>query len=101
VGCLDPSAAGSRRVYRGIEPTRRWWREWLAAWGAVRVEYELIEAGDRVVGVFRQRMRGLYTGIDVASGRYAMVFTFRNGLIVRAKFYARPSEALDAVRLPR
>jgi ketosteroid isomerase-like protein len=93
-----PDLAG---VYRGIEPTRRWWREWLAAWGAVRVEYELIEAGDRVVGVFRQRMRGLYTGIDVASGRYAMVFTFRNGLIVRAKFYARPSEALDAVRLPR
>ena len=35
---------------------------------AVGVEYELVEAGDRVVGLFHQRMRGHYTGIDVASG---------------------------------
>ncbi len=92
-----PDLAG---VYRGIGPTLRWWREWLAAWEAVRVEYELIEAGERVVGLFRQRMRGHYTGIDVASGKYAMVFTFRDGLIVHAKFYRRQSEALEAVRLP-
>src|SRR5215207_10021191 len=74
-----PDLAG---VYQGIEPTLRWWREWLVAWEAVQVEYELIEAGDRVVGLFHQRMRGHYTGIDVASGKYAMVFTFRDGLIV-------------------
>ena len=91
-----PDLAG---VYQGIEPTLRWWREWLAAWEAVKVEYELVEAGDRVVGLFRQRMRGHYTGIDVASGKYAMVFTFRDGLIVHARFYARRSEALAAVGL--
>jgi hypothetical protein len=91
-----PDLAG---VYEGIEPTLRWWREWLAAWEAVRVEYELVEAGDRVVGLFNQRMRGHYTGIDVASGKYAMVFTFRDALIVHARFYARRSEALDAVGL--
>lgn len=91
-----PDLAG---VYQGIEPTLRWWREWLAAWEAVQVDYELVEAGDRVVGLFQQRMRGHYTGIDVASGRYAMVFTFRDGLIVHAKFYRRRSEALEAVGL--
>ena|SRR5215207_2824684 len=91
-----PDLAG---VYQGIEPTLRWWREWLVAWEAVQVEYELVEAGDRVVGLFHQRMRGHYTGIDVASGKYAMVFTFRDGLIVHAKFYARRSEALEAVGL--
>jgi ketosteroid isomerase-like protein len=91
-----PDLAG---VYHGTEPTLRWWREWLAAWEAVHVEYELVEAGDRVVGLFHQRMRGHYTGIDVASGSYAMVFTFRDGLIVRAKFYERRSEALEAVGL--
>jgi ketosteroid isomerase-like protein len=91
-----PDLAG---VYRGTEPTLRWWRHWLDAWEAVEVDYELVEAGDRVVGLFRQRMRGHYTGIDVASGSYAMVFTFRDGLIVHAKFYARPSEALEAVGL--
>lgn len=89
-----PDLAG---VYHGIKPTLRWWREWLAAWEAVEVEYELVDAGDRVVGLFQQRMRGHHTGIDVASGKYAMVFTFRDGLIVHAKFYRRQSEALEAV----
>jgi len=91
-----PDLAG---VYRGREATLAWWRQWLAAWEAVRVEYELIEAGGRVVGLFHQRMRGAYTGIDVRSGKYAMVFTFRDGLLVRAKFYASQSEALEAAGL--
>jgi ketosteroid isomerase-like protein len=91
-----PDLAG---ICRGREATLRWWRRWLDAWEAVQVEYELVEAGDRVVGLFHQRMRGHYTGIDVTSGNYAMVFTFRDGLIVHAKFYARRSEALEAVGL--
>jgi ketosteroid isomerase-like protein len=91
-----PDLAG---IYRGIEPVRRWWRQWLGAWKAVQVEYELVEAGDRVLGLFEQRMRGRFTGIQVGSGKYAMVFTFRDGLIVHAKFYARQSEALEAVGL--
>ena len=91
-----PDLAG---IFRGREATLRWWRRWLDAWEAVEVEYELVEAGDRVVGLFHQRMRGHYTGIDVATGKYAMVFTFQDGLIVHAKFYARPSEALEAVGL--
>ena len=61
-----PDLAG---VYRGRDATLGWWRQWLAAWEAVRVEYELVEAGDRVVGLFHQRMRGAYTGIDVRSGK--------------------------------
>jgi ketosteroid isomerase-like protein len=91
-----PDLAG---VYRGTDATLGWWRQWLAAWEAVRVDYELVEAGERVVGLFHQRMRGAYTGIDVGSGKYAMVFTFRDGLLVHAKFYASQSEALEAVGL--
>jgi ketosteroid isomerase-like protein len=83
-------------VYRGKAAVRQWWRQWLAAWETLQVEYELVEAGYRVIGLFHQRMRGHYTGIDVASGKYAMVFTFRDGLIVQAKFYRRRSEAFEA-----
>jgi ketosteroid isomerase-like protein len=72
-------------------------RDWEATLAGAWVE--LVEAGDRVVGLFRQRMRGHYTGIDVASGNYAMVFTFRDGPIVHARFYARRAEALEAVGL--
>ena len=91
-----PDLAG---VYRGVEQTLGWWREWLAAWETVQVDYELVDAGDRVVGLFSQRMRGHYTGIDVVSGRYGMLFSFRDGLIVHAKFHTRASEALAAVGL--
>jgi ketosteroid isomerase-like protein len=91
-----PDLAG---LYQGREAVLRWWREWLAAWEAGQFEYELVDADDRVVGLFDARMRGRSTGIELASGKYAMVFTFRNGLIVHARFYGRRSEALEAVGL--
>lgn len=45
-------------VYCGIEAVRQFWREWLAAWETLEFEYELIDAGDRVVALIDQRMRG-------------------------------------------
>jgi ketosteroid isomerase-like protein len=90
-GALDISG-----VYRGTEAVRQYWREWLAAWETVQFEYELVDAGDRVVALIDQRMRGRYTGIEVPLGKYAQVFTFRNALIVHWKIYMSQSEALQA-----
>jgi hypothetical protein len=50
-----------------------------------------------VVALIDQRMRGLNTGIEVSLGRYAHVYTFRDGLVVHWKLYLRQSEALEAV----
>ena len=86
-------------VYRGIEGVRQFWREWLAAWDAVQFEYELVDAGDRVVALIDQRMRGRSTGIEVPLGKYAQVYTFRDGLIVHWKLYTSQSEALKAAGL--
>ena len=88
-------------VYKGKEAVLQWWRQWLAAWEveATSVEYEFVDAGDRVVGLFNMRMRGRSTGIEVASGRFAMVYTFKGGLVVHARFYGRWSEAVEAVGL--
>lgn len=47
-----------RGVFRGKEAVRRWWGEWLGAWETVEIEYELLDAGDRVVALIDQRMRG-------------------------------------------
>ena len=91
-----PDFAG---VFRGTEAVRRWWREWLAAWEFVKFEYELIDAGDRVVALIDQRMRGRSSGIEVPFPKYAHVITVRNGLWVRWKFYLSQSEALEAVGL--
>lgn len=86
-------------VYRGIEAVRQWWREWLAAWEVIQFEYELVDAGDRVVMLLDQRMRGRSTGIEVPLGKYAQVATFRDGLMVHWKLYLSQSEALEAVGL--
>ena len=86
-------------VYRGKDAVLRFWRQWLAAWEAVEFEYELVDAGDRVVLLVDQRMRGRSTGIEVPIGKYAQVATFRDGLMVHWKLYMSQEEALEAVGL--
>ena len=86
-------------VYRGKDEVRQFWREWLAAWDTVEFEYELVDAGDRVVALIDQRMRGRSTGIEVPLGKYAQVWTFRDGLVVHWEAYASQSDALEAAGL--
>ena len=88
-----------RGVFRGKEAVRRWWGEWLGAWEAVEFEYELLDAGNRVVALIDQRMRGRSTGIEVSRGKYAQVLTIRDGLLVHWRFYGDQAEALKAVGL--
>jgi ketosteroid isomerase-like protein len=86
-------------IYRGTDGIATFWREWLDAWESVQFEYELVEAGDCVVALIDQRMRGRSTHIEVSLGEYAHVFTFRDRLISRWKFYASQAAALEAVGL--
>jgi hypothetical protein len=86
-------------IYRGIDAVQQWWREWFAAWETQQFEYELIDAGNRIVMVLDQRMSGRSSGIEVFLGQWAQVATFRNGLIVHWKLYRSESEALEAVGL--
>ena len=87
------------QVYVGIEGGKAFWREWLSAWETVTVAYELVDAGDQVVALLDQQMKGRSTGIDVRLGRYAQVFTFRDGLLTHWKCYAKPEDALEAAGL--
>ena len=86
-------------VYRGRDAVQRFWREWLAAWETFRFDYELVDAGERVVMLLDPRMRGRSTGIDVPFGKIAWVLTYRSGLVIRQKLYMDQSEALKAVGL--
>lgn len=94
VGLADIAA-----VYRGPEGVADFWREWLAAWEAVEFEYELRDAGDQVVALIDQGMRGRFTHLRVEFGQYAHVSTFREGLITRWKLYVDQAEALAAAGL--
>ena len=86
-------------VYRGTDAVNQFWREWLAAWETLRFEYELVDAGERVLMLFDLRMRGRSTGIEMPFGKVAWVYTFRDGLIVHMKLYMSQAEALEAVGL--
>jgi SnoaL-like domain len=87
------------RTYKGRDAVAQFWRDWLAAWQTTDFEYELIDAGEQVVALVNQRMRGRSTGIEVALGEYAQIAEFRDGLMVHWKFYPSRSEALKAVGL--
>ena len=83
-------------VYRGPDAVREFWREWLAAWETVEFEYELVDAGDRIVMLFDMRMHGRSTRIEMPFGKVAWLFTYRDGLLVHQRFYLSQSEALEA-----
>jgi ketosteroid isomerase-like protein len=87
-------------VYRGVEAVRHYWREWFAAWEILHYDFRLLDAGDRVVGLFdNQRMRGRSTGIEVPVVKYGVVMTIRDGRVVRWKLYMNQTEALEAAGL--
>jgi SnoaL-like protein len=83
-------------VYRGAEAVRQFWREWFSAWQTIQFEYELVDAGERVVMLLDLRMRGRSTGIEVPFGKIAWVSTFRDKLVVDVRLYMSQSEALEA-----
>ena len=87
------------RVYHGQEGVRQYWREWLAAWETMQFEYELVDAGDRVVQLFDMRMRGRSTHIEIPFGNIAWIYTYRDGRVIHQKLYMSHSEALEAVGL--
>jgi ketosteroid isomerase-like protein len=89
----------SSGIYHGPEGVRGFWREWLSAWETLEFEYEMRDAGDRVVVLIDQRMRGRASGIEVEIGRYAQIYTLREGLIVHWELHPTWSGALQAAGL--
>ena len=82
---------------RGREAVRRFWVAWLAAWEDVRFDYELHDAGDKVVAVIDQRMRG--SQIETPVIRYAHLWTFDGGEVIRWKLYMDVEAAFEAAGL--
>ena len=75
--------------YRGIEGVRHYWRTWVAAWEMRHFDFEVLDAGDRVVALFNdQVMRGRSTGIEVLVPKWAAVMTIRDGRLFRWKLYS-------------
>jgi ketosteroid isomerase-like protein len=91
---LDPTP-----VYTGHEGVREAWRDRLSAWGEVDFEVEeLMEVGDRVVAVIRDRQVGRSSGVPIEAA-HAAVWTLDDGKVTRLQVFDERQEALEAVRL--
>ena len=95
---LVPDLAG---VYRGHEGVRTYWRRWLSAWSDLDFEIQdVVDGGDEVVLLIRnQRQWGRHSGLETELAPYAMVFTLRDGKVIRLRHYLDQEAALEAAGL--
>jgi ketosteroid isomerase-like protein len=94
----QPDNAG---VYHGHDGVRAFWRDWLSAWSDLHFEIQdLLDAGDEVVLLVRdQRQWGRRSGIATDVPPYGMVFTLRDGKVIRVRAYPEQESALEAAGL--
>ncbi len=77
----------------------RWLADFAESWNSYEMAVErLVDVGERVVSLFRIRAVGARSGVTVERGD-AMVWTFRDGMLLRLDYYNDQSQALEAVAL--
>jgi ketosteroid isomerase-like protein len=86
-------------VYHGHEGVRQYWRETTSAFGAIDFEVEeLIDAGDQVLAVIREREVGRASGVPVEA-THLTVNTLNGGKVIRLQVFDDRQQALEAARL--
>jgi ketosteroid isomerase-like protein len=95
---LEPWAGGD--IYRGHDGLRSFFREWHEAWKEIEYDYEeLIDAGDeQVISVVTRRGRGRTSGVEVEK-HWALVWTLRDGRVLRLVWFPTRAQALEAAGL--
>jgi ketosteroid isomerase-like protein len=81
--------------YHGHAGMLAFWRAYLSAWESMEWEIEdMLEAGEHVVVLLRQHVRGRGSGAGIDRPPYAQVWTLRDGRVVRFAAYTDRSAAL-------
>jgi ketosteroid isomerase-like protein len=90
---------GSANTYVGIEGFKDMWLDWLQPWSTYHTQVEdLIDAGDRVVVLVRDRARRHDSDAEVEL-MAGSVWEIRDGRIVRVEFCGNREQALEAAGL--
>jgi ketosteroid isomerase-like protein len=90
----EPGDSPEAGEYRGRESFERFLRGWIESFDDFRVEPEqVVERGDELIAVVRQRGRGRSSGVEVEI-RIAHVWTVEDGRAVRWSAVPRPEDAL-------
>jgi ketosteroid isomerase-like protein len=83
------------RICRGREEIRAYLEEWRLQLNDMRFEpAELVERGDRIVASGHIRGTGAGSNVEVQVP-LAIVYTLRDGMIIRGEEYLDPSRVLD------
>jgi len=86
----------TKPVYRGHEGVRQFWREALSVFGSINFEVEeLIDAGDQVLAVIREREVGRASGAPVETTHVA-VYTLADGKVIQMQLFDDRLKALEA-----
>ena len=92
-------ALAMKPVYHGHDGVRQYWRETTSAFGEIDFEVEeLIDAGDRVLAVIREREIGRTSRAPVETTHLA-VFTLSGGKIIQMQVFDDREQALEAAGL--
>jgi ketosteroid isomerase-like protein len=83
----------------GVDEANEWLARWLEGFENWSLDVEeILEAGEQVVTIVRQRATAKLGGPEVEM-RFAQVWTFRDGRATRMEMYADRAEALKAAGL--
>jgi ketosteroid isomerase-like protein len=98
-GEVPPELSAEPDTYRGHEGIRRYFETFQDAMDEIRFHPERFwDAGESVVVAARVTAKGRQTAIPVEQ-RFALVWTFRDGMALQVRAYPSLSEALQAVGL--
>jgi ketosteroid isomerase-like protein len=99
---LSTSGIPGLGVYRGYQEVKSFFEDdWFQTFPFEEWEQELdelIDHGDQVIGMSRQRGRGKSSGVD-AELQIAQIATLRDGQIARVDTYLDRDQALEAAGL--
>jgi ketosteroid isomerase-like protein len=94
------SAVPGGGLYRGHDGLRSLFREWHEAWGSIEYSYEeLIDAGEQVISVVERHARGRASGAEVERA-FSLLWTVRDGKVIRLVWFLSRAEALEAAGVP-
>ena len=96
---MTPTGIPGYGIYSGYDEVKAFFADWYSAFDGLEVEIEeLVDRGDRVLVMARQRGRGV-TSLAEVELAIAVVLTLRVGKVVRADNYLDRSLALEAAGL--
>jgi ketosteroid isomerase-like protein len=86
-------------VYHGHDGLQSLFREFAETFDEIEYSYEeLIDAGDQVISIVTRHARGRTSGVEVERP-FALLWTLRDGKVVRVVWYLTREDALEAAGL--